>query len=466
MQESVIVEQFNRDLLKKLKVLYDKYVSLKSKLASLPKDSAEAKKVNSEYRDVVSEYNRLSASHQVTSKFTKLDQIEEYQKQIKEEKNKLLTEYEDLKVKYNEAVKNKASVAELNKIALRATEILKVNSFYNELLSTMEKTLSLKSQVISADDVKKKIKEVPRSENAPKKVVTPSSETKVSQPNTTKKNYANDPDILALHTMNRKVQGLKDMYYKMDSKSQEAIRVKMVIYKLCTEREEMVTKLLGYDAANKIVMVESMEDATFSKEDTPLEKPFELKSETFSSEFTSLVSMLGDLEFSGLDSETFKQYRTIEDKAMQKVGKKNSLTPNQSYKKCYDSLIKRYHNILRTIVGTDDKLTSMGQDLLGTLRLFNIRGGYASFKAKHKDGKIGSEAISKEMYTEGVDRIKTLLNAINTFGTKTIQRNGGTITVNDTEKTREQRVAEINNKYFEIYDMILQTRKQTVVSNL
>ena len=32
MQESVIVEQFNRDLLKKLKLLYDKYVSLKSKL--------------------------------------------------------------------------------------------------------------------------------------------------------------------------------------------------------------------------------------------------------------------------------------------------------------------------------------------------------------------------------------------------------------------------------------------------
>ena len=40
------------------------------------------------------------------------------------------------------------------------------------------------------------------------------------------------------------------------------------------------------------------------------------------------------------------------------------------------------------------------------------------------------------------------------------------ITVNDTEKTREQRIAEINTKYFEIYDMILQARKQTVVSNL
>ena len=466
MQESVIVEQFNRDLLRKLKVLYDKYTSLKSSLSKLPKDSIEAKKISSEYSEVIKEYNRFSDSYQVTSKFTKLDQIEKYQNQIRNERNKLLAEYEELKVKYNEAVKNKASIAELNKIALRATEILKINSFYNELLLMMDKPLSLKSQIVSVDDVKKKVREVPRSETQKEKTVVSPVEKPVSQTKTTKKNYASDPDILALHTMNRKIQGLKDMYYKMDSKSQDAKKLKIVIYKLCTEREEMVTKILGYEAANKIVMVESMEDATFSKEDTPLEKPFELKSSTFSSEFTTLVTMLGDLEFSGLDSETFKKYRALEDKALEKVGKKNSLTLNQSYKKCYDSLIKKYHNILRTIVGKDDKLVSMGQDLLGTLRLFNINGGYASFKAKHKDGKIGSEAISKEMYKEGIDRIKTLLNAINTYGTKVIERNGGIITVNDTEKTREQRIAEINTKYFEIYDMILQTRKQTVVSNL
>ena len=162
MQESVIVEQFNRDLLKKLKLLYDKYVSLKSKLSSLPKDSAEAKKVNLEYRDVVSEYNKLSASYQVTSKFTSLEQIEEYQKQIQAERGKLLAKYEDLKVKYNEGVKSKISVSELNKIALRATEILKENSFYNELLSMMDKPLSLKSQIASVESTKKKIKEAPK----------------------------------------------------------------------------------------------------------------------------------------------------------------------------------------------------------------------------------------------------------------------------------------------------------------
>ena len=466
MQESVIVEQFNRDLLRKLKVLYDKYTSLKSSLSKLPKDSIEAKKISSEYSEVIKEYNRFSDSYQVTSKFTKLDQIEKYQNQIQNERNKLLAEYEELKVKYNEAVKNKASIAELNKIALRATEILKINSFYNELLLMMDKPLSLKSQIISVDVVKRKVREVPKSETSKEKTVISSVEKPVLQTKTAKKNYASDPDILALHTMNRKIQGLKDMYYKMDSKSQEAKKLKIVIYKLCAEREEMITKLLGYEAANKIVMVESMEDATFSKEDTPLEKPFELKSSTFSSEFTTLVYMLGDLEFSGLDSETFKKYRALEDKSLQKAEKKNLLTLNQSYKKCYDTLIKKYHNILRTIVGKDDKLVSMGQDLLGTLRLFNINGGYASFKAKHKDGKIGSEAISKEMYKEGIDRIKTLLNAINVYGTRIIERNGGIITVNDTEKTREQRIAEINTKYFEIYDMILQARKQTVVSNL
>lgn len=465
MQESVIVEQFNRDLLKKLKFLYDKYVSLKSKLSSLPKDSAEAKKVNLEYKDVVSEYNILSASHQVTSKFTSLEQIEEYQKQIQSERGKLLAKYEDLKVKYNDGVKSKISVSELNKIALRATEILKENSFYNELLSMMDKPLSLKLQIASVESTKKKIKEAPKKE-VKKKNVTSQEQKEASSVEPSKGSYTSSPDILALHTLNRKIQGLKDMYYKLDIKSQEAKKIKMVIYKLCTEREEMVTKLLGYDAANKIVMVESMEDVAFSKEDVPPSKPFQINTETFSKDFTSLVAMLGDMEFSGLDSETYKKYRTLEDSVFKKSGKTNSSTPNQSYKKCYENLLRRYHNILNALVGNDDKLVSMGQDLLGTLRLFNIKGGYASFKAKHKEGKIGSEAISKEMYNEGVDRIKTLLNAINTFGTKTIERKGGTITVNDTEKTRKQRVAEINNKYFEIYDMILQTRKQTVVSNL
>lgn len=463
MQESVIVEQFNRDLLKKLKILYDKYVSLKSKLSSHPKDSAEAKKINSEYKDVVSEYNRLSASHQVTSKFTSLEQLEQYKKQIQSERSKLLAEYEELKVKYNNGVKNKISTAELNKIALRATEILKINSYYNELLSMMDKSLSLKSQVVSST-VKNKMKSVPKKEET--KTVVHTTEKKSEPVKTAKKNYASDPDILALHTMNRKIQGLKDMYYKKDAKTQEAKKIKMLIYKLCVEREEMLTKLLGYDAANKIVMIESMEDVAFSKEDVPPAKPFQINTKTFSKDFTSLVAMLGDMEFSGLDSETYKKYRTFEDSIFKKGGKTNSSTPNQSYKKCYENLLRRYHNILNTLVGDDDKLVSMGQDLLGTLRLFNIKGGYASFKAKHKEGKIGSEAISKEMYSEGVDRIKTLLNAINTFGTKTIGRKGGTITVNDTEKTREQRVAEINSKYFEIYDMILQTRKQTVVSNL
>ena len=198
MQESVIVEQFNRDLLRKLKVLYDKYTSLKSSLSKLPKDSIEAKKISSEYSEVIKEYNRFSDSYQVTSKFTKLDQIEKYQKQIRNERNKLLAEYEELKVKYNEAVKNKASIAELNKIALRATEILKINSFYNELLLMMDKPLSLKSQIISVDDVKRKVREVPKSETSKEKTVVSSVEKPLSQTKTEKKNYASDPDILAL----------------------------------------------------------------------------------------------------------------------------------------------------------------------------------------------------------------------------------------------------------------------------
>ena len=60
----------------------NKYTSLKSSLSKLPKDSIEAKKISSEYSEVIKEYNRFSDSYQVTSKFTKLDQIEKYQNDI------------------------------------------------------------------------------------------------------------------------------------------------------------------------------------------------------------------------------------------------------------------------------------------------------------------------------------------------------------------------------------------------
>ena len=111
----------------------------------------------------------------------------------------------------------------------RDAKILKINSFYNELLLMMDKPLSLKSQIISVDVVKRKVREVPKSETSKQKTVISSVEKPVLQTKTAKKNYASDPDILALHTMNRKIQGLKDMYYKMDSKSQEAKKLKIVI---------------------------------------------------------------------------------------------------------------------------------------------------------------------------------------------------------------------------------------------
>lgn len=464
MLESTVIEQFNRELLGKLKVLYDRYVSLKTSLSKLPKDSKEARETKASYDDVIKAYNKYSQLHQASSKFTKLEQIEDYQKQIKEERSRLLDEYEELKAKYSEGVKSKISVSELNKIALRANEILKTNSLYNEMLSMFDKPLSMKSQITSVTETKKKIKEAPK--KVEKVKTRQSDEKKKETPKTGKKSYSSDPDVLALHTMNRKIQGLKDMYYKMDSKSQEAKKIKLLLYNLCTEREEMVTKLLGYDATNKMLSIESLEDAAFSKENTSVAQPFQVQSKSFGSDFSSLVEMLGDLEFNGLNSETFKKYVSLEDDFFKKLGRKSSLSSSRKFKKCYDSLLKRYRNILKTIAGNDKELTSMGQDLLGTLRLFNIKGGYSSFKAKHKDGKIGSEAISKEMYQEGYNKIKSLISSISSYGTKFIESKGGTITINDTEKTREQRVAEINEKYFEIYDMILESRKKTVASSL
>ena len=56
----------------------------------------------------------------------------------------------------------------------------------------MDKPLSLKSQIISVDDVKRKVREVPKSETSKEKTVVSSVENPVSQTKTEKKNYASD----------------------------------------------------------------------------------------------------------------------------------------------------------------------------------------------------------------------------------------------------------------------------------
>lgn len=450
MQDNYVVVQFKNDMYSKLSSLYSKYQYIKNEL-SKTNDLDERKKIQSNLSELIREYNLFSDMYHEIAAFKTSSEVLRYIENIKLQSSNILREYEELKVKYNNGVRNKIDVESLNKIALRANEILKINSTYSVVISIYENVLA--DSMKKTSDVKKKIKD-----NAAKTSEKKSNFYKKSEEKKPKKSYTGDVDVVNLHTINRKIQMLKDMYFKTDKDLPDHKKIQMLIYDLCSQREEMITKLLGYEDANNIIKIESMEDAAFSKSDTPIAKSFTLTSSGFTSEFNNLISDIGEMEFDGVNSKTFSDYK-----------KKNSslnMNDGQLYKMYYDELIRKYHNILNALVSNDKSLSSMGDDLLGTLRLFNVNGGYARFKNKHKTGKIGSEAISKEMYQEGRDRIDNLVNSISHYAIKFISKNNGRLVVVDKEKTRSQRIDEINKKYFEIYDKIIETKKRSVTSNL
>ena len=118
--------------------------------------------------------------------------------------------------------------------------------------------------------------------------------------------------------------------------------------------------------------------------------------------------------------------------------------------------------MVKSLFGNDKEISSMSKDLISCFSLFNLSGGYAAFKEKHKEGKIGSEKINPQMYREGIDRINTLLSKFSTLSEKKINQMGGKIVVSNHEKTRSQKIADLNQMYYQIYDKIVASKEVTL----
>ena len=93
-------------------------------------------------------------------------------------------------------------------------------------------------------------------------------------------------------------------------------------------------------------------------------------------------------------------------------------------------------------------------DLRNLLEIYNLRGNYNDFKRKHKSGKIGNEAISKELYSEGLDRIEGLINSFKVLSSETIRQNGGKVKVSYDIETKETLKAEIDKNMAQFYKQI------------
>lgn len=458
MQDMETIKNINNDIRAIMMPMYNELVELRNKLSSLS-SGPEYRSTKVKFDDLHKQYNLFGETNSKIVKFTSKDQVKSELLRITNERAKLYKEFVNLKQQYALAKSKGASTAQLNQIVNKAREITPIINCYDKLIAVFNKSLgrTINSKITSAPRTSSnnaKDERIVKRENE-------NSQRKSKEPKALAE-YLDNPDIKTIYTYGLKIQKLKDELYKHSQGSPKADFLNKLIYDLCEQREKLVTDILGPEAISKIAIIESMEDAAFSKANVVSIKPYTITGEQYSRELNDLISILSDLKFNELDSKVYQEFRKGEVQKAKKQGIPYVDTENQSYKKIYEVTVRKYKNLLNSVIGNDKGLASMKDDLLASLTAFNLSGGYGAFKKKHKNGKIGGSAISREVYTDGTNKIKELISSLDTYATKYIAKKGGKITIVDSEKTRGQMISEVNKEYAKLFEQIESRRKKSV----
>lgn len=460
MQDKETIKNINNGIVDIMMPMYNELIELRSKLSSFS-SGPEYRKVKAKFDDLKEQYSLFGKSNDMIVKFTSKEQVQRELQRIISERERLYKEFTTLKEEYALASKRGADVSELNQITNKARKISPIINCYDKLILIFNKSLSrsisskitrVEKPIISSTPKPEVKKEEKRIEPKKKEVKS------VKQVN----EYLSDPDIKIIYDSSKKIQMLKGELFKHPQGSPKAKYLSNLIYDLCEQRESMVTKLLGPEAISKVSIIESMEDAAYSKPDVVPLKPYSVNASEFSSELSDLVNILGDLKFNELESKTYLQFRKSEEERAKQRNIPYTDTESQTYKKVYEISVRKYKNLLNAVIGNDRELSSMKDDLLVSLTAFNLTGGYSAFKKKHKNGKIGGNAISKDVYIEGLDTIKELISKLDTYSSKYIASKGGKITITDSLKTRSQMIGEVNSEYAKLFEQIESKKQETI----
>lgn len=460
MQDKETIKNINNGIVDIMMPMYNELIELRSKLSSFS-SGPEYRKVKAKFDDLKEQYSLFGKSNDMIVKFTSKEQVQRELQRIISERERLYKEFTTLKEEYALASKRGADVSELNQITNKARKISPIINCYDKLILIFNKSLgrSISSKITRVE--KPIISSTPKPEvkKEEKRIEPKKKEVKsVKQVN----EYLSDPDIKIIYDSSKKIQMLKGELFKHPQRSPKAKYLSNLIYDLCEQRESMVTKLLGPEAISKVSIIESMEDAAYSKPDVVPLKPYSVNASEFSSELSDLVNILGDLKFNELESKTYLQFRKSEEERAKQRNIPYTDTESQTYKKVYEISVRKYKNLLNAVIGNDRELSSMKDDLLVSLTAFNLTGGYSAFKKKHKNGKIGGNAISKDVYIEGLDTIKELISKLDTYSSKYIASKGGKITITDSLKTRSQMIGEVNSEYAKLFEQIESKKQETI----
>lgn len=376
-------------------------------------------------------YNNILSLYKKINVCKSLDEVKQCQKEILAELDKLKKTY-NAKVDEYKKNKNETVLQEIKDITKVAQGLTDAYSKVNAMLSKRVK-----------EDKKTEGKE-PRKEekNKPKKIV-----------NLEGINF-DIPEIKELQNLTAEIISSKEKLASLDPMSKEAIDVRKKANNLCNQRMQIAYEQFGYEGMNYIRQVESLETRYANHQDKIDTSSYELDSEQYEKKLEELLNVIADLKFNGIKS----QYVKVTDDMTNNEKLKAYQEVYTKYVNEYSNIVKSLHNTANPVIYSQGDYTVTSTDLLNYLGIYNLKGGYQTFKEHHKSGKVGNEAVSKELYASGLDKIEGFISSFKIISQDLIQNKGGKITITNQNISKEDMKFEMEQKLADFYKMI--TKKQ------
>ena len=419
MSEIEIVNNVKRSLYTIVTQYYDTYMSNKTQLN----------------RDI---YNKVLDLYKKINKCKSLKEVNSFLDEIKKELGSLKEVFNSKLAAYDQMDKNVSG----NEASALMDEIKDITKIAQVLTDTYSQTKALISKLSN-----KKIKKVTQEEKPKTEIKSETKKPEVEEKVAHKKELNVDgvdfknPIVNALHKLTNQIIGLKENLAKLDPMSKEAIETRKKINELSDRRLDIGKKLFGNDGINYIRNIESLETRLANTKEVKNSKQVVVTSEQYSKELEDLISVIADLRFYGNESKYVEDPEKFD----------------EIYKTYYDKFV----NYINSLFGEKNpNFYSYGDynisisDLMSYLSVYNLRGGYQDFKEHHKTGKIGNEAISKEMYTSGLDKIEGFISSLKDKAMELMKSKGGKVTISDSRVSKDDLRYEIDSKMIDLYKVI------------
>ncbi len=250
-----------------------------------------------------------------------------------------------------------------------------------------------------------------------------------------------NPIVNALHKYTDLIIDLKEKLAKMDAGSKDATEIRVKINEYSDKRMDIGKKLFGNDGVNFIRLIESLETRLAHTADSSGIYPYDLSEDDYIEDLDEILMLIAELRFYGEESKYVDKIENYD----------------EIYKNCSDKLSCYITSVFgeeNPIFYTYGDYSISVNDLLSYLSVYNLSGGYQNFKDHHKTGKLGNEAISKEMYASGLDRIEGYISALKEKAREIIKTNGGNITIKNSILSKDDIRYEIDSKLFDLYRVI------------